>query len=94
MSRGWSQGGGDYKSGLVLGGDLFHHNKPSRTTLHKTMLLFRKYVVTCGHVGRLMVRVMDRYCLGGGAVAVEILSDQVGNWAEAEVCRCLWLFYV
>jgi double-strand break repair protein MRE11 len=28
---------------LLLGGDLFHENKPSRNTLHKTMVLIRKY---------------------------------------------------
>lgn len=28
---------------LLLGGDLFDHNKPSRETLHKAMELFRKY---------------------------------------------------
>ena len=28
---------------LLLGGDLFHDNKPSRFTLHKTMSLFRQY---------------------------------------------------
>lgn len=28
---------------LLLGGDLFHHNKPSRPTMYRTMNLFRKY---------------------------------------------------
>lgn len=28
---------------ILLGGDLFHENKPSRKTLHSTMALFRKY---------------------------------------------------
>jgi len=28
---------------ILLGGDLFHENKPSRKTLHKTMELLRKY---------------------------------------------------
>ena len=28
---------------ILLGGDLFHENKPSRKTLHATMALFRKY---------------------------------------------------
>jgi len=27
----------------LLGGDLFHHNKPSRRTLHKTMEILRRY---------------------------------------------------
>jgi double-strand break repair protein MRE11 len=28
---------------ILLGGDLFHDNKPSRWTLYKTMQLFRQY---------------------------------------------------
>jgi len=28
---------------VLLGGDLFHHNKPSRRTLHKTMEILRRY---------------------------------------------------
>lgn len=28
---------------ILLGGDLFHHNKPSRNTMHKTMELLRTY---------------------------------------------------
>ena len=28
---------------ILLGGDLFHENKPSRKTLHSTMALLRKY---------------------------------------------------
>ena len=28
---------------ILLGGDLFHENKPSRKTLHGAMALFRKY---------------------------------------------------
>ena len=28
---------------IVLGGDLFHENKPSRQTLHGTMSLLRRY---------------------------------------------------
>ena len=28
---------------ILLGGDLFHENKPSRKTLHGTMAMFRKY---------------------------------------------------
>lgn len=28
---------------ILLGGDLFHENKPSRKTLHGAMTLFRKY---------------------------------------------------
>ena len=32
---------------ILLGGDLFHHNKPSRRTLHKTMEIMRRY--TMGH---------------------------------------------
>ena len=28
---------------ILLGGDLFHDNKPSRTTLYKTMELLRRY---------------------------------------------------
>ena len=28
---------------LLLGGDLFHHNKPSRHCMHRTLKLFRKY---------------------------------------------------
>ena len=28
---------------IILGGDLFHDNKPSRLTMYKTMELFRKY---------------------------------------------------
>ena len=32
---------------VLLGGDLFHHNKPSRRTLHKTMEIIRRY--TMGH---------------------------------------------
>ena len=31
---------------ILHGGDLFHENKPSRETLHKTIELFRKYC--CG----------------------------------------------
>jgi double-strand break repair protein MRE11 len=29
--------------GILLGGDLFHENKPSRLTLHRTMELLRLY---------------------------------------------------
>jgi len=28
---------------VLLGGDLFHHNNPSRTTLYRTMSLLRNY---------------------------------------------------
>jgi double-strand break repair protein MRE11 len=28
---------------ILLGGDLFHDNKPSRSTFHKTIQLFRDY---------------------------------------------------
>ena len=28
---------------VLLAGDLFHHNKPSRGTIHRTMDLFRRY---------------------------------------------------
>src|SRR5690606_21938652 len=28
---------------VLLGGDLFHDNKPSRDTLHRTIEIFRKY---------------------------------------------------
>lgn len=28
---------------MLLGGDLFHDNKPSRETLYRTIELFRKY---------------------------------------------------
>ncbi len=30
---------------ILLSGDLFHHNKPSRSTLYKTFLLLRKYTL-------------------------------------------------
>ena len=30
---------------ILLGGDLFHENKPSRSTLHRTMSLLRRYVL-------------------------------------------------
>jgi double-strand break repair protein MRE11 len=30
---------------VLLGGDLFHHNKPSRLTLHKTMEILRRYAM-------------------------------------------------
>ncbi|KAL0481637.1 double-strand break repair protein MRE11 [Acrasis kona] len=30
---------------LLLGGDLFHDNKPSRETLHRTLKMFREYVL-------------------------------------------------
>ena len=30
---------------ILLGGDLFHHNKPSRRTLHKTMEIMRRYTM-------------------------------------------------
>eukprot|EP00033_Pygsuia_biforma_P005208 GCRY01005727.1.p1 GENE.GCRY01005727.1~~GCRY01005727.1.p1 ORF type:complete len:211 (+),score=44.41 GCRY01005727.1:274-906(+) len=30
---------------LLLGGDLFHDNKPSRKTLHRTLELFRQYTM-------------------------------------------------
>ena len=43
---------------VLLSGDLFHDNKPSRRTLHTTMEIFR------------------RYCMGGEAVHVQIVSDQ------------------
>lgn len=29
--------------GILLGGDLFHENKPSRLTMHRTMELLRSY---------------------------------------------------
>jgi double-strand break repair protein MRE11 len=28
---------------IILGGDLFHDNKPSRMAIHKTMVLLRQY---------------------------------------------------
>lgn len=28
---------------ILLGGDLFHENKPSRNTIHQTLSLLRKY---------------------------------------------------
>lgn len=28
---------------MLLGGDLFHENKPSRSTMYKTMELLRRY---------------------------------------------------
>mmetsp|Transcript_17559 Transcript_17559/g.27537 ORF Transcript_17559/g.27537 Transcript_17559/m.27537 type:complete len:902 (-) Transcript_17559:1179-3884(-) len=43
---------------VLLSGDLFHDNKPSRRTLHATMEILR------------------RYCMGGEAVKVQIVSDQ------------------
>jgi double-strand break repair protein MRE11 len=43
---------------VLLSGDLFHDNKPSRRTLHITMEILR------------------RYCMGGEAVNVQIVSDQ------------------
>eukprot|EP00986_Skeletonema_menzelii_P008558 scaffold3643_cov132-Skeletonema_menzelii.AAC.8 len=43
---------------VLLSGDLFHDNKPSRRTLHTTMEILR------------------RYCMGGEAVNVQIVSDQ------------------
>ena len=43
---------------VLLSGDLFHDNKPSRRTLHITMEILR------------------RYCMGGEAVHVQIVSDQ------------------
>jgi double-strand break repair protein MRE11 len=30
---------------VLLAGDLFHDNKPSRRTLHKTMDIFKKYTM-------------------------------------------------
>ena len=47
---------------ILLGGDLFHHNKPSRQTMHRTIAMFRKY------------------CLGEGAVRIQIVSDQKLNF--------------
>ncbi|KAL3788485.1 hypothetical protein ACHAW5_002544 [Stephanodiscus triporus] len=43
---------------VLLSGDLFHENKPSRKTLHATMEILR------------------RYCMGGGSVGFQIVSDQ------------------
>ncbi|KAK1740259.1 double-strand break repair protein MRE11 family protein [Skeletonema marinoi] len=43
---------------VLLSGDLFHDNKPSRRTLYTTMEILR------------------RYCMGGEAVNVQIVSDQ------------------
>jgi double-strand break repair protein MRE11 len=34
-----------HKADALLGGDLFHDNKPSLTTLHRTMQLLVKYVL-------------------------------------------------
>jgi double-strand break repair protein MRE11 len=42
---------------VLIAGDLFHDNRPSRTTMHKTMEILRNY------------------CLGPGAVKIQILSD-------------------
>lgn len=42
---------------VLLAGDLFHDNRPSRRTLFKTMEILR------------------RYCLGPGAVRIQITSD-------------------
>lgn len=47
---------------VLIAGDLFHDNRPSRRTLHKTMEIIR------------------RYCMGPGAVQIQILSDQQQNF--------------
>jgi double-strand break repair protein MRE11 len=47
---------------MLLAGDLFHENKPSRKTLYQTMALLRNY------------------CMGDGAVAFQIVSDQSINF--------------
>ena len=42
----------EYKAdALLLGGDLFHDNKPSRATLQRTMELLSKYVLNDRPVG-------------------------------------------
>ncbi|KAK9918573.1 hypothetical protein WJX75_005079 [Coccomyxa subellipsoidea] len=51
---------------VLLGGDLFHDNKPSRTTLVRTM------------------EILSKYCLNGGQVAFEIISNQAENFVSGK----------
>ena len=52
---------------VLLAGDLFHENRPSRQTLYKAMNILRKY------------------CLGPGAVRIQLLSDPSRNFASTTV---------
>lgn len=57
-----------YKCDMVLlAGDLFHENRPSRQTLYKALQILRKY------------------CLGEGAVQIQLLSDAQQNFPTTGV---------
>jgi double-strand break repair protein MRE11 len=51
---------------VLIAGDLFHENRPSRRTLHKTMEILRNY------------------CLGPGAVKLQILSDPATTLSSSQ----------
>ena len=50
---------------LLLGGDLFHENKPSRRTMVKTMQMLRRY---CMGDAPISLVPMDISAMGGGCL--------------------------
>jgi len=54
----------EYRCDMVLlGGDLFHHNRPSRRTLYKTMEIFKRY---CMGPGAIQVQIISGSADAGG----------------------------
>lgn len=56
---------------ILLGGDLFHHNKPSRRTLHKTMEILRRYTMGPDPVKIQILSDQKRDFRGAGSVNYE-----------------------
>lgn len=56
---------------ILLGGDLFHHNKPTRQTLHKTMEIMRRYTMGPDPVKIQILSDQNRDFRGAGRVNYE-----------------------
>ncbi|RHZ05193.1 hypothetical protein DYB26_009496 [Aphanomyces astaci] len=74
---------------VLLAGDLFHHNKPSRATMYRTMSILRTYCLGTSTDQRISLvecnlssyRVcMSALSIGDGTINFQILSDQSLNF--------------